>query len=197
MNDEDLPAPRKMGVAMDKFFFFFFGLRRSLVRERITELKRDYPDESPEQLARRLIDADTTLSLSGGALLHLPMFAPDIGSALRLVGLAAVASPMTAMHVYLILEIALLFGRDIDDPARVPELLAIITASGLISGTPWLLRSMGLNPLLAVPVGTLTVMAARRLVVEAAISYYKGAQARSSAKSLEAPPGVTSYGAQS
>ncbi len=192
MKKEDLPRPRKMGVAMDKFFFFFFGLRRSLVRERITELKRDYPDESPEQLARRLIDADTTLSFFGGALLHLPMFAPDIGSALRLVGLAAVASPMTGMHVYLILEIAQLFGHDIDDPARVPEMLTIITTSGLTSGTPWLLRSMGLNPLLAVTVGTVTVMAARRLIVEAAISYYRGKSTRSSAGSVEATWGVTS-----
>ncbi len=189
MNRKSVATRRKIGVAMDKFFFFFFGLRRSLVRERVTELMRDYPDESPEQLARRLIDADTALSLFGGALLHLPMFAPDIGSALRLVGLAAVASPMTGLHIYLILEIALLFGRDIDDPARVPEILAIITASGLTSGTPWLLRSMQLHPLLAVTVGTLTVMAARRLIVEAAVRYYRGA-------SIEAPAGVTSYGAQ-
>lgn len=195
MNSENLATPRKLGVAMDKFFFFFFGLRRSLVRERVTELKRNYPGESPEQLARRLINADTSLSLFSGALLHLPMLAPGVGLVFRLLGVAAVASAMTGLHIYLILEIALLFGRDIDDAARVPEILAIIAASGLTSGTPWLLRSVGLKPLLAVPVGTLTVAATRRLVVEAAIRYYRRTPKESSAQWVPAPAGATSHGA--
>ncbi len=195
MKSENLATPRKQGVAMDKFFFFFFGLRRSLVRERVTDLMRDYPAESPEQLARRLINADTSLSLFGGALLHLPMLAPGVGLAFRLLGVAAVASAMTGLHIYLILEIALLFGRDIDDAARAPEILAIIAASGLTSSTPWLLRSVGLNPLLSVPVGTLTVAAIRRLVVEAAIRYYSRAPKESSTQSVAAPAGPTSHGA--
>ncbi len=196
MKSENLATPRKMGVAMDKFFFFFFGLRRSLVRKRVTDLRRDYPGESPEQLARRLINADTALSLFSGALLYLPMVAPGIGLAFRLVGLAAVASAMTSMHIYLILEIALLFGRDIDDRARVPEMLAIIAASGLTSSTPWLFRSVGMKPpLLAVPVGTLMVMASRRLVIEAAVRYYKRTPKESSAQLAAAPAGATSHGA--
>ncbi len=195
MKSENLATPRKMGVAMDKFFFFFFGLRRSLVGKRVTNLRRDYPGESPEQLARRLINADTALSLFSGALLHLPMVAPGIGLAFRIVGLAAVASAMTSMHIYLILEIALLFGRDIDDSARVPEMLAIIAASGLTSSTPWLFHSVGLKPLLAVPVGTLTVMASRRLVIEAAVRYYKRTPNESSAQLAAAPAGATSHGA--
>ncbi len=172
MNSDDLPSPRKQGIATDKFFFFFLGLRKGEIEKRVAGLRRDYPDEGPEQLARRLASADASLSLLSGALLHLPMAIPGAGLALRLLGVAATATAMSALHLYLILEIALLFGRDIDDRARVPEMLAIIAASGLTSGTPALMRAVGLTPLLAVPAGAVTVAAARRLIVEAAIRFY-------------------------
>ncbi len=173
MKSENLPTARKQSITTDKFLFFFLGLRKGEIEKRVQALRRDHPDESPEQLARRLAKADTSLSVLSGALLHLPMMVPGVGIALRLLGVAATATAMSALHLYLILEIALLFGRDIDDQARVPEMLTILAASGLTAATPILMRSVGLTSLLALPAGTLTVAAARRLIVEAAIRYYK------------------------
>ncbi len=172
MRSESLATARPQSIATDKFFFFFFGLRKGEIRRRVEGLQRAFPNESPGQLARRLVNADTPLSLVSGALLHLPILAPGVGLAVRLLGSAAAATAMAALHVHLMLEIALLFGPDIDDQARVPEMAAIIVASGLTAATPILLRAIGLSPLLAVPAGTVTVAAARRLTVEAAVRYY-------------------------
>ena len=46
------------------------------------------------------------------------------GQALKILGVAGGASVLTRMHLYLIMEIALLYGKDIEDQARVPEMVA-------------------------------------------------------------------------
>ena len=65
----------------DEFFYFFLRVRKERVRKVVQRLKTQYPDESPEQLARRLIASRSTLSFLGGAILHLPMLLPGIGQA--------------------------------------------------------------------------------------------------------------------
>ena len=62
-----------------------------------------------EQRARRLIAAQNQLSFLCGALLYLPMLIPGLGQALQLLGFVGGASALTRMHLYLILEIALLY----------------------------------------------------------------------------------------
>ncbi len=59
MKSENFPATPRQSVAMDKFLFYFFGLRKGEVKRRVERLRSDYPGESPEELAWRLINADT------------------------------------------------------------------------------------------------------------------------------------------
>ena len=82
----------------------------------LVEHGRDFDEavEHAEQLARRLIQTQAYLSYLGGALMHLPNLVPGLGQALKLLGPVGGASAVTRMHLYLILEIALLFGKDID-----------------------------------------------------------------------------------
>ena len=80
------------------------------------------------------------------------------------------------MHLYLILEIALLYGKDIDDTARVSEMLAVVAATGLAAGAPWLLQVIELNPLYSLPAAGLTTSGVAQLIGEQAIRLYAQAQ---------------------
>ena len=164
------------GLATDQFFYFFLRLRKSEVRRTVLALQARYPGETPEQLARRLIASHARLTLLGGALLHLPQLLPGIGQAFKLAGFVGGASMLTRMHLYLILEIALLFGRDIDDRARVPELAAVVAATGLGAAAPLLLQSLKLNlqPLYSLPVAGLSTGAMTHLIGYTAIGFYRG-----------------------
>jgi hypothetical protein len=65
-----------------------------------------------------------------------------------------------------------LFGRDIEDEARVPEMVAVVLATGIAAGAPLLIRTMGANPLWALPAGGLTCAGASQLIGESAIRFY-------------------------
>ncbi|MEJ2070376.1 MAG: hypothetical protein P8X58_08205 [Syntrophobacterales bacterium] len=117
MPADDLPAEDPQSLLTDNFFYFFLRLRKGQVRKVVETINDRFPDETLEQRARRLIEAQTSLSFLGGALLHLPMLIPGLGLALGLLGFVGGASALTRMHLYLILEIALLYGKDIDDQA--------------------------------------------------------------------------------
>jgi hypothetical protein len=161
------------GLSMDKFFYFFAGLRKGEIRQRVAALRRDHPDESPEQLARRLVKAHVPLSVMTGLLLHLPMLVPGVGQVVRLLGMAGTAAAVMQLQMALILEIALCFGRDIDDRSRLTELAVVMAAAGLTSGTPLLVKALGLRPWLGIPSGTAAATALNQLVGEAAIRYYR------------------------
>lgn len=164
--------PQYQSLATDQFFYFFLRLRKSEIRRTIQVLQRRYPDESPVQLARRLIDAKATLSLVGGTLLDMPLLFPGIGLALKLIGLVGATSLLTRMNLYLILEIALVFGQDIDDQARVPEMAAVMAATGLSAAAPLLVHAFELHPFYALPAGSLSAVATARLIGESAIRLY-------------------------
>jgi hypothetical protein len=82
----------------------------------------NFPEKTPEQLTRRLINAQRQLSFLGGAILNLPVLIPGLG--------------ITRMHRYLILEIALLHSKEIDDNAQVPEMAIVVAGTGLAVGPP-------------------------------------------------------------
>ncbi len=160
------------GILTDNFFYFFLKLRKNRVQKVVAAVNEQFPEETREQRARRLIAAQTPLSFLGGALSELPMVIPGLGQALGLLGLFGGASILIRMHLYLILEIALLYGKDIDDEARVPEMVAVVLATGIAAGAPLLIRTMGGNPLLALPAGGLTCAGAAQLIGESAIRFY-------------------------
>ena len=131
-----LSRRRTQSMVTDEFLYFFLRLRKGEVRRVVQRVKSLYPDDTPEQLAQHLINTQSVLSFVGGAILHLPQLVPVAGNIWKLAGFAGGASVMTRMHLYLILEIALLFGHDIEDKARVPELISVIAASGASAATP-------------------------------------------------------------
>ena len=163
---------REQSLATEQFFYFFLRLRKGEIRRTVQALKSRYPNESQAQLARRLINSKATLSLVGGSLIHLPLLFPGIGQALKLLGVVGATSLLTRMHLYLILEIALVYDKDIDDRARVPEMMAVVAATGLSATSPLLVRAFNLHPYYALPAGGLSAVATARLIGESAISFY-------------------------
>jgi hypothetical protein len=166
------------GITAEKFLYFFLGLRKADIRRRVENLRARYPDESADELARRLIRIQSKLSLAGGALLHVPMFVPAMGPMLKLLGLAGSAVVLMQMHMALVLEIALLYGQDIEKPQRLKEIAAIIIASGLVACTPLLTRAMNMKSYYALLTGGMTVSTASQLIGDAAILYYRKAAHR-------------------
>jgi hypothetical protein len=79
------------------------------------------------------------------------------------------------MHLYLLLEIALIYGKDIDDPARIPEMVAIIGATAAAAAAPLLAgKVLDLNPALTVLAGGVAASALTRLIGKLAIEHYCG-----------------------
>ena len=172
MTAENLPMRDTQDILTENFFYFFLRLRKGHVRKMVEIMNARYPGETLEQRARRLVSAQTPLSFLSGTLLHLPMLIPGLGQALRLLGFVGGAAMLTRMHLYLILEIALLYGRDIDDQARVPEMVSVVAATGLAAGAPLLLQAFEMSPLLALPAGGLTSASVAQLIGESAIRFY-------------------------
>jgi len=172
MTGENLLMQNPQDMLTENFFYFFLRLRKGHVRKVVEIMNARYPDETLEQRARRLISAQTPLSFLGGTLLQLPMVIPGLGQALRLLGFVGGAATLTRMHLYLILEIALLYGRDIDDQARVPEMVSVVAATGLAAGAPLLFQAFEMTPLLALPAGGLTSASVAQLIGESAIRFY-------------------------
>jgi hypothetical protein len=160
-------------ILTEEFFYFFLRLRKARVRKVVEAIQARFPDETSEQQARRLISSQSQLSFLGGAILHLPMLITGLGQTLQLLGVVGGGACLTRMHLYLILEIALLYGKDIDDQARVPEMVAVVAGTGLAIGAPLLMNALDLNPLVALPVAGLTASAVAQLIGEQAIRLYR------------------------
>jgi hypothetical protein len=111
--------------------------------------------------------------------LHLPILIPGLNQTLSMLGFVGGATILTRMHLYLILEIASLFGKGIDEQARVPEMVAVVVAvvaaTGLALGAPFLMDALDVNPMLSLPGAGLTAFAVSRLIGEEAIRLYREA----------------------
>lgn len=168
-----IAANRQQGLAVDQFLYFYLRLRKSEIRRIVDKAKKLYPGETPKQLARRLINTQCALSFLGGGILHLPQLIPVAGNVLKFAGLAGGASVLTRMHLYLILEIALLYGHDIEDQDRVAEMMAVVAASGITAAAPFVVNSLNWHPLVAIPASGLTSTIVTQLIGAAAISLYE------------------------
>lgn len=165
---------RTQGMATDQFFYFFLRLRKGEVRRTVQTIRSRYPDEPPEQIALRLITVKSRLAAVGGALMNVPMLLPGVGQVLKISGVVGASSLLTRMHLYLILEIAEAFGKDIDDKARVTEMASVVAATTAGSAaTPMLTSAMKLNPLYAIPIGALSASGVTQLIGRSAIALYQ------------------------
>jgi len=171
---------KTQGLLVDQFLYFFLRLRKNEIRRVVQKVQTLYPNDTPEQLARRLINTQCALSFIGGSLLYLPQLFPLAGNVLKIAGFAGGASILTRMHLYLILEIALLYGHDIEDQARVAEMMAIVSATGLTAATPFVVSGLNWNRFASIPTSGITVATMTQLIGVAAIQLY-------SSKRLRAP----------
>lgn len=169
-----MPDTSKQSVLADQFLYFFLRLRKQRIRKVVESLNTAYSDETAEQKARRLIDSQTSLSFLGGTLMHLPALIPGLGQAIRLLGFVGGASVISRMHLYLILEIALLYGKDIDAEERVPELMAVVAATGLAAGAPLIAGALDVTPFLSIPAAGIAASAVARIIGEQSILFYSG-----------------------
>lgn len=172
----ELALSKRQSRMTDDFFYFFLRLRKDRIRKVVADINARFPEEPVEQRARRLITDQTQLSLLGGLILDLPTMIPGIGQALKVLGFVGGTSALVRMHLYLILQIALLYGKDIDDQARVPEMLAVVAGTSLAVGAPFLAEVLGLHPLLSMVTGSLAALSMSRLIGESAIRYYSQPQ---------------------
>lgn len=160
------------GLSTEKFFYFFMGLRKGEIRKQVQMMKERHPDDDPKQLARRFVAGQAPLSILGGALMHLPTLIPALAPPLKLIGITMGSSVMIRLNMTLLLQIAMLFGHDIDDRARLKEMAAIIAASGLASGTSLLPYLFNLEPRTKAVLGGASVITVSQLIGETAIRYY-------------------------
>lgn len=170
------PIRNPQSFLTEEFLYFFLRVRKDRIRKVVAAVNTRYPDETPKQKARLLISSQTALSFLGGAFMHLPFLIPGLGQAFKLLGFVGGASALTRMHLYLILEIAMLYGKDIDDQARVPEMLAVVAGTGLAAGAPLLINALDLNPLYSLPAAGLTASSVAQIIGEGAIRFYGKAE---------------------
>lgn len=113
----------------------------------VEKLRQDYPLETPEQIAHRII-VDT--ALKGGGVGLITNFVPPLALALFGIELAAV----TALQAEMIYRIAAAYGFSLKEPARRGEALAIfglsVGGSGVLKGG---LGFVELIPLIGAGVG--------------------------------------------
>jgi hypothetical protein len=164
--------PSKQSRLTDDFFYFFLRLRKDRIRKVVADINDRYPKETVEQRARRLIDAQAQLSLLGGLILDLPTMIPYVGQLVKVLGFVGGTSALVRMHLYLILEIALLYGKDIDDEGRVPEMAAVVAGTAVAVGAPFMADALGLHPLVSMVTGAVAALTSSRLIGESAIRYY-------------------------
>ncbi len=91
-------------------------------QDEVEKLRQEYPLETPEQLAHRIM-VDTSLKAGGIGL--LTNFVPPLALTLFAVDLAAV----TALQAEMVYRIAAAYGFPLKDPARRGEVLAIFGLS--------------------------------------------------------------------
>ena len=173
MSKNLVSGSNRWGLAWEKFFYYFMGLRKGELLKDIAMMREQYPDDDAHQLARRVVNAQVPLSLAGGTLLQIPWLIPGISPVVKFLGISMGASVMVILNMTMLLQIAHIYGHDIYDRARLKEMFAIIAASGLAGGSSVLPHLSTLQPGYRALVGGTAVTTISQLIGEAAIRYYR------------------------
>ena len=107
--------------------------------------------------------------------LQIPWLIPGLSPVLRFLGISTGAAVMVILNMTMLLQIALVYGHDIDDRARLKEMFAIVLASGLAGSTSVLPQLGALGPTYRALAGGTAVATVSQLIGEAAIRYYRRA----------------------
>lgn len=174
MNESSSDAKKLQSLTTDELFYFFLRMRKGEVRRIVGMLQTGFPDEDPEQLSKRLIASKLRLALLGGTLVSLPLLLPQVGQTLKLAGVVGATSVLTRINLYLINEIALAFGEDIDDTARVGDMMAVIALTAIGAAAPgFAVQSLGLSPWYQLPTSALSAAGTTQLIGQAAIRHFR------------------------
>lgn len=109
-------------IGLDWLMTFLGQVDTAKVQAKVEQIKVQYPHETPNQIAHRLIVQKTW---SGGHLGLLTNIIPPIAA--LLLGVELIAT--TKLQTEMIYEIAAAYGLDINEPARRGEALAIFGLS--------------------------------------------------------------------
>jgi len=171
---------QKLDLATEKFFYYCMGLRKGDMRKQVEMMKLRYPEDTPERLARRFIAAQMPLSMFSSALIHLPTVIPVAGPAIRFLGVASGATLIMVLNMTLVMQIALIFDYDIDDRARIKELLAVIATTAAATGSTMLVPQLAsLRPRLRAVAGSAAMITTAQLIGQTALRHFSRAQATS------------------
>jgi uncharacterized protein (DUF697 family) len=127
----------------------------------VNKLKQKYPQESPSQLAHRIMVEKAT---QAGGIGLASSILPGIAIALLAIDLAAT----TKLQSEMLYQIASLYGLDLKDPARKGEVLAIF---GLALGGGRLLKAAGLGLLRNVPFAGAAIAASSNATMIYSLGY--------------------------
>jgi hypothetical protein len=173
MTREVSTVTKTQSITTDDFFYFFLQLRKPRIRTVVERVRKLHPEMTREQLADQLIESTASLSLVAGSLVSLPFMFPGLHGFLRYFGLVAGSAVITRMHLYLILEIALLYDKDIDDPARMSEMIAVVAATeAAIALPPIALQLLNIAPVVSIITSGLTATVLTRLIGRFAKDHY-------------------------
>lgn len=154
-------------IGLDWLMTFLGKVDRDKVQQTVKQITALYPEETPNQIAHRLIVQKTW---EGGRLGLLTNIIPPVAALFMGIELIATAKLQTEM-VY---EIAYAYGLDLEEPARRGEILAIF---GLSFGADILttgLTVVEIIPGIGAVVGASTNAAMLYVLGQTACRYYEG-----------------------
>ena len=109
-------------IGIDWLMTFLGQADTNKIRQTVAKMRSQYPDETPEQIANRLIVQKTW---EGGRLGLLTNIIPPIAA--LFLGIELIAT--TKLQTEMVYEIAAAYNLDLDEPARRGEVLAIFGLS--------------------------------------------------------------------
>ncbi|MEH1960072.1 MAG: EcsC family protein [Nostoc sp.] len=127
----------------------------------VNKLKQKYPNESPSQIAHRIMVEKATQAATVGLATSI---LPGIAVALFAIDLTAT----TKLQSEMLYQIASVYGLDLKDPARKGEVLAIF---GLALGGERLLKAAGLGLLRNVPLAGAAIAASSNATMIYSLGY--------------------------
>ncbi|MCC5616024.1 EcsC family protein [Nostoc sp. CHAB 5836] len=127
----------------------------------VNKLKQQYPNESPNQIAHRIMVEKATQAGTVGLATSI---LPGIAVALLAIDLTAT----TKLQSEMLYQIASVYGLDLKDPARKGEILAIF---GLALGGGSLLKAAGLGLLRNVPLAGAVIGASSNATMIYSLGY--------------------------
>lgn len=127
----------------------------------VNKLKQKYPNESPSQIAHRIMVEKATQAGTVGLATSI---LPGVAVALLAIDLTAT----TKLQSEMLYQIASVYGLDLKDPARKGEILAIF---GLALGGSRLLKAAGLGLLRNVPLAGAAIAASSNATMIYSLGY--------------------------